>query len=288
MYIGWCHDCDREHVLARSADAEAAAHALLAGLDRDAPEGGKMLGGLVAEGGVVLKAFSGQLDGAWNVAGWAPAISTPDRDDEAGTLEVVRRLDVEIETAQAAAIAARDDGDATRTAFADRLVTLVREQSRAREARRARRAVGGPDPALDEESRADKRLMRALTDETRAVLQPLTEAEEQHLKLVASLREQRADASRRLMRRMHAAYVVKSVGGRTRPMREVFGGDMPSGTGDCCAPKLLHHAATLGLRPLGLAEVWWGRAPGRVEGRMYGACKEKCAPLLGFLLCDAR
>ena len=60
------------------------------------------------------------------------------------------------------------------------------------------------------------------------------------------------------------------------------------GTGDCCAPKLLHAAQSEKLRPLAMAEVWFG-APihGRVEGRAYDACQERCQPLLGFMLCGA-
>jgi tRNA pseudouridine32 synthase/23S rRNA pseudouridine746 synthase len=60
------------------------------------------------------------------------------------------------------------------------------------------------------------------------------------------------------------------------------------GTGDCCAPKLLHAAQRAGLRPLAMAEVWFG-APihGRVEGCAYDACQERCQPLLGFMLCGA-
>ena len=60
------------------------------------------------------------------------------------------------------------------------------------------------------------------------------------------------------------------------------------GTGDCCAPKLLHAAQTARLRPLALAEVWFGSPPpsgGRQEGQAYAACEERCQPLLGYMLC---
>ena len=32
----------------------------------------------------------------------------------------------------------------------------------------------------------------------------------------------------------------------------------PGGTGDCCAPKLLQYAYQQGLKPLCMAEFWWG------------------------------
>ena len=72
-------------------------------------------------------------------------------------------------------------------------------------------------------------------------------------------------------------------------MGDVFlGPAMPTGTGECCAPKLLHHAATHGLTPLGLAEFYVGRtnrSGTRRHGEFYAPCAEKCAPILGFLLC---
>ena len=60
------------------------------------------------------------------------------------------------------------------------------------------------------------------------------------------------------------------------------------GTGDCCAPKLLAAAQAAGLTPRAMAEVWLGDPPpsgGRVEGRAYAACAERCQPLLGYMLC---
>ena len=35
----------------------------------------------------------------------------------------------------------------------------------------------------------------------------------------------------------------------------------PGGTGDCCAPKLLQYAYSQGLRPVCMAEFWWGESP---------------------------
>ncbi len=62
---------------------------------------------------------------------------------------------------------------------------------------------------------------------------------------------------------------------------------MPTGTGDCCAPKLLHYAAIQGLKPVAMAEFWWGPVSAdrdKVQGNFYGACAERCQPLMGFLL----
>lgn len=61
----------------------------------------------------------------------------------------------------------------------------------------------------------------------------------------------------------------------------------PAGTGECALPKLLHFAATHGLKPICFAEFWWGASPVgevRKHGHFYPACRAKCEPLLDFLL----
>lgn len=84
----------------------------------------------------------------------------------------------------------------------------------------------------------------------------------------------------------------------------------PAGTGDCCAPKLLHSAALQGIQPLGLVEFWYGSPPGtntaakqgrrqsppghadhpppsRVHKAFYGMCS-RCETVLGTMLCNCR
>ena len=61
----------------------------------------------------------------------------------------------------------------------------------------------------------------------------------------------------------------------------------PGGTGDCCAPKLLQYAYQHGLKPVCIAEFWWG-APTKEELRQhlnyYPACRGKCKPILTWML----
>ncbi|MAW64811.1 MAG: RNA pseudouridine synthase [Flavobacteriales bacterium] len=61
----------------------------------------------------------------------------------------------------------------------------------------------------------------------------------------------------------------------------------PSGAGDCCAPKLLQFAYQNNLKPIALAEFWWGKSPNSVirkHNYFYPACKGKCEPILGHML----
>ena len=61
----------------------------------------------------------------------------------------------------------------------------------------------------------------------------------------------------------------------------------PGGTGDCCAPKLLQYAYQQELKPICMAEFWWG-VPTKTELRQhlnfYPACRGKCKPILTWML----
>lgn len=61
----------------------------------------------------------------------------------------------------------------------------------------------------------------------------------------------------------------------------------PSGSGECCAPKLLQAAYLLGVKPIAMAEFWVGRPPKdelRIDGHYYPACSGKCRPILTHML----
>ena len=61
----------------------------------------------------------------------------------------------------------------------------------------------------------------------------------------------------------------------------------PGGTGDCCAPKLLQYAYKEGLKPICMAEFWWGKSPKnliRHHEQFYPACRGKCKPVLTWMM----
>lgn len=63
----------------------------------------------------------------------------------------------------------------------------------------------------------------------------------------------------------------------------------PSAAGECAAPKLLQYAIEHELKPLALAEFWWGGMPKnrkRQHKEYYPACKDKCRPILEYMLDD--
>lgn len=94
--------------------------------------------------------------------------------------------------------------------------------------------------------------------------------------------------SQQLMKQLHSLYQLTNFCGEARAMTELFQGGIPTGAGDCCAPKLLNYAVLNGLKPLGLSEFYWGRenrSETRQHKQFYPACAEKCQPILGFILC---
>lgn len=104
-------------------------------------------------------------------------------------------------------------------------------------------------------------------------------------------RKRRRLLSRKLMVDIHTLYKLTNFRGETASLKEAFiGGNngIPTGTGDCCAPKLLNYAAKNNLQPLGISEFFWGkenRSGEHRHGAFTASCTEKCQPILGFILC---
>jgi tRNA pseudouridine32 synthase/23S rRNA pseudouridine746 synthase len=138
---------------------------------------------------------------------------------------------------------------------------------------------------LDQQSQRDGIERRNLKRERDAVLQPLKQVVEQADIQIRELKRQRKERSQRLQAQMYENYRLMNFLGTSATLQQLMPTGMPTGTGDCCAPKLLHHAATRHLKPLAMAEFWWGSASAdKTPGKFYGACSDRCQPLMGFLL----
>ena len=232
---GFCRDCGLEHSLP-AGPALPLAQELMVALELWGSIGlgegndprlsldplfgsarGQMFGVMVCRSAAgkiaVLKAFSGQYNGIWDVPGWVPPILDP--------AEFSRVIEVD----------------------EPRIKTLTQGMQ----------GLGVDDP-----------------------------------RRLAWLGERR-ELSRNLMARIFDLYTLTNFRGRTRALSDVYLGEaMPTGTAECCAPKLLHHAAVHGMTPLGLAEFYFGRenrSATRRHGQFFAPCAEKCRPILGFMLC---
>ena len=108
---------------------------------------------------------------------------------------------------------------------------------------------------------------------------------------ILTLKTRRRQMSDELQQWLFSQYSMLNARGEARSLCSIFAGTPqgvpPSGAGDCCAPKLLQHAYLNGLRPVSMAEFWWGASPAgevRHHLRFYPACRGKCLPILGHML----
>ena len=103
-----------------------------------------------------------------------------------------------------------------------------------------------------------------------------------------TIRNQRRECSQTIQRKLFGQYRFHCIGGSTVAMHEVFGDRIPpTGTGDCCAPKLLNYAFKTGLQPLSMAEFYYGapnKSNSRIHKQFYEPCDDRCKPLLGAML----
>ena len=100
---------------------------------------------------------------------------------------------------------------------------------------------------------------------------------------ITALKELRKQKSSALQQRLFDAYSFLNQSGERKSIGEIFNNNPPAGAGECAAPKLLHYAFENHLKPIAMAEFWWGKAPNseiRKHKHFYPACKSKCEPIL--------
>ncbi|MEM6186128.1 RluA family pseudouridine synthase [Shewanella vaxholmensis] len=106
-----------------------------------------------------------------------------------------------------------------------------------------------------------------------------------------ALRQQRKRLSAALQQKLFEQYRFLNIKGTEKSLNGIFNGTVeltpPAGSGECAAPKLLHYAFKHDLKPLAIAEFWWGAPPKseiRQHKQFYPACLRKCQPILGHML----
>lgn len=167
------------------------------------------------------------------------------------------------------------------------------EVDAAKAGRDARRKSGEP---LSEEEQAEmvreSQFMKAeLRRRRKAMEQAESTFHNPHATLLKSLQRKRKQMSDELQRWLFAAYRMLNAKGEERDLIDIFReythAMPPAGAGDCCAPKLLQYAYQHRLRPVCMAEFWWGESPAseiRHHLHYYPACRSKCLPILTHML----
>ena len=167
------------------------------------------------------------------------------------------------------------------------------EVDAAKARRDARRKSGEP---LSEEEQAEmireSQFMKAeLRRRRKAMEQAESTLTTQHSTFLKSLQRKRKQMSDELQRWLFSAYRMLNAKGEERDLIDIFReythAMPPAGAGDCCAPKLLQYAYLHHLRPVCMAEFWWGESPTseiRHHLHYYPACRSKCLPILTHML----
>ena len=167
------------------------------------------------------------------------------------------------------------------------------EVDAAKARRDARRKSG---ESLSEEEQAEmireSQFMKAeLRRRRKAMEQAESTLTTQHSTFLKSLQRKRKQMSDELQRWLFAAYRMLNAKGEERDLIDIFReythAMPPAGAGDCCAPKLLQYAYLHHLRPVCMAEFWWGESPAseiRHHLHYYPACRSKCLPILTHML----
>lgn len=91
------------------------------------------------------------------------------------------------------------------------------------------------------------------------------------------------------LKKVFSLYSFTRFDGKTISLDEIIqlhGGHLPpTGTGDCCAPKLLSYAFEHGLEPVSMDEVYFGRdTKNKQNGISYAPCDERCGYILPSIL----
>ena len=143
---------------------------------------------------------------------------------------------------------------------------------------------------LAEESKKESILLKKMTKYWKLTLQTL---EEKGLVLsneLMQLKEERKAKSAALQQKLFAEYSFFNQYKEKKSLGEIFNNNPPAGAGECAAPKLLHYAFQHNLKPICMAEFWWGQSPNsevRQHKQFYPSCKSKCEPILmGHMLQD--
>lgn len=108
---------------------------------------------------------------------------------------------------------------------------------------------------------------------------------------IEDLKMERKERSAALQQKLFQQFRMLNAKGEVKDLCTIFKETVhktpPGGAGECALPKLLQYAYLHQLKPLAMAEFWWGNSPKtevRHHGYYYPSCKGKCEPILKHML----
>lgn len=265
---------------------------------------GKMFGVLVVEDGDgrtgYLAAYSGLLAGRNDHAFFVPPVfdaMSPDgyfKTHEAEITAINRRIDDLMKDERYKAALA-EAGECRRHCAQEEAAfrQKMKEAKRVRDERRLRPEGVTPeeDALMIRESQFMKAELVRIKRRNAALMAEKDKTAAAFEEEISALKAKRRQMSDSLQHWLFSRYDMLNALGERRNLCSIFadtpGRVPPAGAGDCCAPKLLQHAYLNGLRPVCMAEFWYGASPKgeiRLDGNYYPSCRGKCLPILGHML----
>ncbi|MEN9968439.1 MAG: hypothetical protein RIR94_617 [Bacteroidota bacterium] len=275
------------------------------GLDRQERLGaiGKMFGVLVVQNteGVLgyLAAFSGKLGNSNAHEGFVPPVF--DLLEAQGFFrreeQEIHQLTLQLEDLESAQELNRlkEEESIVKEQWAKRIQEFQQKNKIAKALRdEKRKKIVDSDPdflsnleVLRFESMQESRELKALKREAESAIQEKQNKVLAYQQKIEALKARRAAHSADLQRRIFERYTFLNAEGQTQNVLNLFVDSPPAGAGECAAPKLLQFAYLNALKPISMAEFWWGMAPDsevRIHGHFYPSCKSKCEPILSHML----
>lgn len=264
---------------------------------------GKMVGVLVVRDGKgetgFLAAFSGQIGDRDTLPGFVPPVFpylAPDgyfKTEEAAISEINRHISSLRQNALFVQLQHEVD-----VLKAERQKALDEYRATMAEAKARRdlvRASGGTSPQQNvdmiRESQFMKAELRRIRQRWNSVVGEKEDALAVMLKEIETLKNERKRRSDSLQQWLFSRFVLLNARGESRSLTDIFRHTPqlvpPSGSGECCEPRLLQYAFANGYTPLCMAMMWLGDSPQsavRLHGNYYPACQGRCRPILEWMM----
>ena len=144
---------------------------------------------------------------------------------------------------------------------------------------------------LNKESILQKNKLKELHSYWEERIEKAKQNEQEQTSERTYLKEKRKKLSAILQQGLFDEYHFLNADGVKRSLVSIFKetpqGVPPAAAGECAAPKLLQYAFLNNLKPIALAEFWWGKSPNseiKKHQHYYPSCQGKCFPILTHML----
>lgn len=278
-------------------------------LDTDDIDAGKMFGVLVVQDESqqlgFISAYSGQIAGIDEQLHFAPNVALKHIDDAefSQQSQVINDINAQITALQNSDNYQQIEQQlvTARQHYEQQLIAKQQAMQVTRKQRKQQRQAAGEQLNNDEfeklknqlagQSIVEKKQLQALKQQWQKRIAALEQAQLTINDEINGLKKRRKVLSKNLQKKLFAQYQFLNANGEVTDLNAIFAKlpehTPPSGAGDCAAPKLLQYAYKHNLKPLAMAEFWWGAPPKsaiRHHLHYYPSCYSKCQPILGHML----